>query len=265
MKLIAEVEFSNWDKKIEVDVTNQNVMVSDFIIIKNKTGTDIAKIIKIKQTEDNTELTNAMIRKASDDDLYRMNELQKEKKQVIDKCKELIQHHNLEMKLIDVRFTFDGGHIIFAFAADGRIDFRDLVKDLTRHFKKSIRLHQIGIRDEIKITGDIGACGRHLCCGSFLKDLKSITSDLAEKQQVAHRGSERISGVCGRLRCCLEYEEKGYEEIMKTMPPIGTIVKTSQGKGEVLGWHTLKQTVDVLLVDNETIVEVPIKELKRKK
>jgi cell fate regulator YaaT (PSP1 superfamily) len=164
------------------------------------------------------------------------------------------------MKVVDAHFSFDGGRLIFPFIADGRVDFRQLVKDLTHHFQKSIRLQQIGIRDEAKITGDFGSCGRQLCCKTHLKSLVSITSELAEVQQIAHRGSERLSGQCGRLRCCLAYEGKNYEELASNLPAIGSTIKTPQGKGEVIGWHTLKQTVDVALNgDRNNVIEFSLK------
>ena len=123
--------------------------------------------------------------------------------------------------------------------------FRDLVKDLSRKYGKSIRLHQIGIRDEARLSGDCGHCGRQLCCAGFLHDLNSITSDMAEVQQCVHRGSDRISGACGRLMCCLAYEAEGYRELATKMPPLGAKVNVDGKKGVILGHHTLKQTVDV--------------------
>jgi len=163
----------------------------------------------------------------------------------MDFCKKMASKHKLPMKLVDVHYSFDGSRLTFAFIADGRIDFRDLVKDLTRHFSRTIRLQQIGIRDEAKLIGDYGHCGRPLCCGRFLKDLTSISSEMAEIQQVAHRGSERISGICGRLMCCLAYEENGYEELAKKLPAIGTRVDVDGKKGVIVGHHVLKQSVDV--------------------
>ena len=260
---IAEVQFNIWDKKNDCQVNNQDIKSGDFVVVKTKNGTDFGKAMKIKESEKEDLELDLVLRKATDEDCQKIDSLNANNKEVLEKCREVISKHNLNMKLIDVRISLDGGHMVFAFAAEGRIDFRDLVKDLTKIFKKSIRLHQVGIRDEMKITGDIGACGKELCCKKFLKDLKSVTSDLAELQQVSHRGSERISGVCGRLRCCLAYEQNGYEELAKKLPPIGSIINTPQGKGEVIGWHTLKQSVDVVLVENEAITEVPLANIRR--
>jgi len=169
----------------------------------------------------------------------------------------------LPMKIIDVHFAFDGSRVTFAFIADGRIDFREMVKDLTRHFGRTIRLQQIGIRDEAKIMGDYGHCGRGLCCRGHLKNLASITSEMAELQQCSHRGSDRISGVCGRLMCCLAYEQSGYEQLAEDFPALGAEIKASGKTGKVIGYHTLKQTVDVEFGqnngDSRTVAEVDIK------
>ena len=168
-----------------------------------------------------------------------------EKKEALEVCRKTKDRHDLPMKFIDVHYSFDGSRVTFAFIADGRIDFRELVKDLTRHFGKTIRLQQIGIRDEAKIMGDVGHCGQRLCCRGHLKNLESITSEMADIQGCAHRGSDRISGVCGRLMCCLAYEQRGYEELVKNLPPIGAKVNVDGKRGIVVGHNPLKQAVKV--------------------
>ena len=149
------------------------------------------------------------------------------------------------LKLVGVNFSFDNSRVTFAFSAEGRVDFRELVKELTYHFNKSIRLNQIGTRDEAKTMGDCGPCGKSLCCKKFIKDFSSITSEMAETQQVVHRGSSRISGICGRLMCCLAYEQQGYEEMCKKLPAVGTRVNVDGKRGVIVGHHVLKQSVDV--------------------
>ncbi len=168
------------------------------------------------------------------------------------------------MKLIDVRFSFKGQRLTFAFTSEARVDFRALVRDLNAKFNLSIRLTQIGTRDEAKISGDCGSCGRGLCCRGFIKEFNSISSEMAEKQQVVHRGSERISGVCGRLMCCLSYEYEAYKELAKNLPQPGEIIKVNGRKGKVLGQHILKQSVDVLFRDGkngdgEVVIEIDYK------
>jgi cell fate regulator YaaT (PSP1 superfamily) len=213
---------------------------------KSMEGVDLEQPVKV------------ISRKATKEDLEVLLERNKTKMWAMTECRALITKHSLPIKLVDAYFTFDDARVTFAFIADGRVDFRELLKELNKKFHKNIRLQQLGIRDEIKMTGDIGCCGRDLCCKTHLKELASITSDLADLQQVAHRGSDRLSGVCGRLKCCLLYEKAHYEELADKLPMIGEKIKTEHGKGQVISWHVLKQTVDVLLDDQQTIVEVPI-------
>jgi cell fate regulator YaaT (PSP1 superfamily) len=175
------------------------------------------------------------------------------------------------MKLIDVHFSFDTSKVTFAFSAEGRVDFRLLVRDLTGHFNRTIRLHQIGKRDEAKAIGDCGPCGRILCCKSFIKDFASITSKMAETQQVVHRGSERISGLCSRLKCCLQYEQEGYKELAKKLPNIGEEIEVEGEKATVVNCNVLKQTVDARFKNHsngenhgDTVMEVDIENYTKK-
>lgn len=269
--VIVEVQFASWDKIYDFGLPQgeglvfdkNDFKVNEYVIVETKLGVEIGNVVGIKEVDDKViaagEEIKPILRKATAEDLDKVIYKNKDKEEAMSFCRDLIGKYKLSMKLVDVHFSFDGGRVTFAFIADGRIDFRELVKDLTRHFQKSIRLQQLGIRDEAKAIGDVGPCGRNLCCKQFLKDLKSVTSEFADVQQVAHRGSEKLSGICGRLKCCLAYEKNGYEELAKKMPAIGSIIKSPQGKGQVLGWHTLKQTVDIRLEDGDTIVEVSVK------
>ena len=209
-----------------------------------------------------------ILRIASERDREKLSSLA-DKKKALDFCKEMKKKYDLPMKFIDVHFAFDGSRITFAFIADGRVDFRELVKDLTRHFGRTIRLQQIGIRDEAKIMGDFGHCGNELCCRGPLKTLTSITSEMAELQQCSHRGSDRISGICGRLMCCLAYEQSGYEELYVKLPPIGTKVNVDGKRGVIVGHHTLKQSVDVEFTGDKpgdkTRIEIDLNRNKEKK
>jgi len=258
---VIEVRFTPWGKIYYFDSTTSDFKVGDYVIVKTEVGTELGQIVGLKniKEEELTELgeLKKVLRKANAADLNKFKSDQEQSKEALDYCQQMLDKYNLPMKLVDVHFSFDGGRITFAFTSESRVDFRNLVKDLTRHFQKSIRLHQLGIRDEAKIMGELGPCGRRLCCAGFLKNLESITSDLAELQQVAHRGSDRLSGVCGRLMCCLNYEKKLYEALNAKLPPIDSEVKTPTGKkGRVVNKHVLKQTVDVKMEDG-TIVEVP--------
>lgn len=273
---IAKIQFAPWDKVYHFDANGLDIKVGDKVIVKTDLGKEIGEVIGLcnpensecikcheskaselpvagvsqgdanqeSQDDKTTKEIKPIIRKATSVDLEsRVSE--EEIRKAFDFCKKMIDKHKLEMKLVDVNFSFDRSRVTFAFIADGRVDFRELVKDLTRNFNKSIRLHQIGIRDEARIMGDCGHCGRDLCCKKHLKDLASITSEMAEAQQVVHRGSERISGICGRLMCCLAYEQAGYEESQKKLPPIGAKVNVDGQRGVVIGHHVLKESVDV--------------------
>jgi cell fate regulator YaaT (PSP1 superfamily) len=260
---IAAIQFHPWDKIYNFEAGSQDYMVGDYVVVETKMGIELGKIVGFDEMSDEDmkkmpEPMRPITRKANKEDLEKALQLKKNKVRAFDECKAMIKKNNLPIKLVDVHFSFDDSRVTFAFIADGRVDFRELLKDLNKVFKKNIRLQQIGIRDEMKINGDTGACGRNLCCQTFYKDLGNVTSDLADLQQVAHRGSERLSGVCGRLKCCLNYEKDLYNSLADKLPLIGEQVKTPHGKGQVISWHVLKQTVDVLLEDKETIVEFQI-------
>jgi cell fate regulator YaaT (PSP1 superfamily) len=235
------------------------------VIIKTEQGTDSAKIIKLEDRPENKEIEqeslNILIRKATPIDLEKVCKKNETKTQTMKECEELIKKHRLPMKLIDLVFHFDGGRMTFAFAASTKIDFRELVQDLAKKFHKSIRLYQVGARQEVEMAGDVGPCGQHLCCLGFLKKLGNVTTELIFDQQVAHRGVDRLSGVCGRLKCCLLYEEENYKALAENLPAVGTTVKTTHGEGKVLSWHILKQTV-MVEVDKDTVIEVPVAEIK---
>ena len=262
---VAQVQFAPWDKSYNFAVRDDlNLQVGDQVVVKTSLGTEVGKVISLfkspkDELPEEAQESKSILRKVTTEDLNILSAHQKQRPAAMEYCKEAVERHNLPMKIVDVHFSFDGGRLTFVFIADGRVDFRDLVKDLTHHFQKSIRLQQIGIRDEAKMAGDVGPCGRKLCCKSHLKELRSITSETAELQQIAHRGSDRLSGICGRLRCCLAYEKELYQELSKNLPPIGSIIKTPQGKGEIINWHILRQTVDVALQgDERNIIEVPV-------
>ena len=262
---VVQVQFVPWDKAYNFDPVNSVLAIGDYVVTKTELGVEIGKVIGFKELNEQEveELgeIKAILRKATTTDLEKIPG-EKQKKKALEYCKKMIDKYKLPMKLTDVHYAFDGSRLTFAFIADGRIDFRELVKDLTKHFSRTIRLQQIGIRDEAKLIGDYGHCGRQLCCGRFLSNLASITSEMAELQRVAHRGSERISGICGRLMCCLAYEEDGYEALAKKLPLLGARVDVDGKKGVVVGHHILKQSVDVEFLgengEKGAIVEVDL-------
>lgn len=240
---IAQIQFAAWDKVYDFSLGEVKASKGDYVIVDTELGMELGRVSRIIEGAGAADI-KPVIRKASYDDVSRLAD-DKRKKEALDFCSEMSEKHGLNMKLIDVHFSFTGNRLNFAFISEGRVDFRALVKDLAARFNANIRLTQIGTRDEAKMTGDCGPCGRGLCCREFLCDFSSITSEMAEAQQVVHRGSDRISGMCGRLMCCLSYEYIGYKEMDGELPPIGTKVNIDGSKGVVVGHHILKQTVDV--------------------
>ncbi|MFH1226260.1 MAG: regulatory iron-sulfur-containing complex subunit RicT [bacterium] len=260
MLKVLEIRFTPWGKVYYFDGSLADYRAGEHVIVNTEVGVELGQVVGLKAIKEEAmaELgeLKKILRRANPDDLAKSKKDQGQKNEVLAYCQQVVGRMVLPMKLVDAHFSFDGGRITFAFTSESRIDFRDLVRDLTRHFQKSIRLHQLGIRDEARIMGELGPCGRRLCCAGFLRNLTSVTSDAAECQQVAHRGSERLSGVCGRLMCCLNYEKKMYEELGKKLPALASEVKTAKGIGHVCVRHILKQSVEVELKDG-TRVEVP--------
>lgn len=297
---IAEVQFTSWDKVYYFDLNNLTLKVGDKVIVKTELGLELGEIVGLPNTADldlskmrtrkkslpensaglDTQENNEkaaeesspenkfkpVIRLANVSDIGKIASLA-DKKEALAFAKKAKEKYDLHMKFIDVHFAFDASRLTFAFIADGRVDFREMVKDMTRHFGRTIRLQQIGIRDEARIMGDVGHCGLGICCRGHLKTLDSISSEMAELQQCSHRGSERISGACGRLMCCLSYEQAGYEELKKKMPEIGTKVNVDGKRGVIIGQHVLKQSVNVEFKggngDDRTIVEIDLNRNKK--
>ena len=191
-----------------------------------------------------------IMREATPADLQQIEKNEKKIKDVMATCEKKIREHNLSMKLIDAEYSFDRSRIIFYFTAEGRIDFRDLIKDLAAIFKARIELKQIGVRDEARFLGGFGPCGRRLCCTSFLKDFEPVTIKMAKEQNLPLNPT-KISGLCGRLMCCLGYEHKCYKELMKHLPREGERVKVKDIKGRVVSVNTIKRTVVVEAEDGK--------------
>jgi len=268
---IIQIKFCPWDK--EYDFSNDNnleLKKEDKVVVETDVGVDVGEVVAVQDIDESGKKIDLkpISRLARTEDIKKMSLSKKDKEEIMAYCRSLVKRHNLPMKIIDVHCSYDDSRLKFAFIADGRIDFRELVKDLARHYQKSIILHQVGIRDEAKISGDIGRCGvRGMCCKSFLGELGGINSEMAENQQIAHRGSERLSGTCGRLMCCLQFENEGYQEMAKNLPPIGLIVKYEGLLAEVIGWHTLKKSVDLRVKnkgETERIFDVSLDKIKIK-
>jgi cell fate regulator YaaT (PSP1 superfamily) len=195
--------------------------------------------------------TREIIRRASEKEIELFQKNEEKKKEILSTCKIEAKRLELVMKLIDARISFDGGSMVVIFTAEERVDFRELVKNLSRIFHRSVRMHQIGSRDEARKCGGCGVCGRDLCCMRLAGNLPSISIDMARVQQVAHRGSERISGFCGRLMCCLSYEACQYKDMLKGMPEVHASVKTPDGAGEVIEINAVTGIVKVRFADGK--------------
>ena len=227
----------------------------DRVIVETARGVEFGKVVTgPKEVEDDkiTQPLKSVIRIANEED-YKKEEKNREKeKEAFNICLEKIRKHGLEMKLIDAEYTFDNNKVLFYFTADGRIDFRELVKDLAAVFRTRIELRQIGVRDETKIMGGIGICGRELCCHSYLSEFVPVSIKMAKEQNLSLNPT-KISGVCGRLMCCLKNEEETYEYLNSRLPNVGDYVTTDDGlKGEVSSVSVLRQMVKVLVeVDDE--------------
>ena len=240
----------------------------DQVIVETARGVEFGNVVmgpKEVKDEEITQPLKTVIRLATEDDRRVEEKNRKKEKEAFQICLEKIHKHELEMKLIDAEYTFDNNKVLFYFTADGRIDFRELVKDLASVFKTRIELRQIGVRDETKIVGGIGICGRPLCCASYLSEFIPVSIKMAKEQNLSLNPT-KISGVCGRLMCCLKYEEDTYEELNGRLPNIGDYVTTDDGlKGEVHSVSILRQLVKVIVTvnnDEKEIREYKVDQLK---
>jgi cell fate regulator YaaT (PSP1 superfamily) len=246
--IVAGVRFHNQDKNYDFDSAGLDLALGDIVVVETEIGIESGKVASIEKKPDDAksrEKLKPVLRKATTTDLEKIKKYDKKVEEAVAYCRKTVSKLGLEMKLVDAHFAFDGSRVTFYFTADSRIDFRELVKDLTRNFQKSVRLQQIGSRDAAAKIGDYGICGRKLCCAKFLKEFESITLDTARVQQMEHRGSDRLSGCCGRLMCCLLYEAKTYKELASKMPEMGEEVLTKNGSGRVISRNILKQEVQV--------------------
>ncbi len=253
MKNIIGVRFKKLGKIYFFNPKNVNVKKGDKVIVETSQGEEFGEVvIPNRKVEDDkiVEPLKKVIRIANHKDYKHYEECRRKEKEAFDICIKKIKEHKLNMNLTDVEFKFDNSKILFYFTADGRIDFRELVKDLAAIYKTRIELRQIGVRDEVKRIGGNGVCGRELCCCSFLSDFETVSIKMAKEQNISLNPS-KISGNCGRLMCCLKYENDVYEEKLKRLPKIGAIVKTEDGQGEVDNIETLKERVRVKIKDGE--------------
>lgn len=249
MTRIIGVRFKPTGKVYYFDPQGIEVNRGDYVIVETSRGIEYGQVMYgIKEVEDSvvTKPLKGVLRIATQEDTRKYNENKEKEKQAAKICMDKISEHGLDMKLVEVEYTFDGSKVLFYFTSDGRVDFRDLVKDLASVFKTRIELRQIGVRDESKVLGSIGVCGRNLCCSEFLGEFVPVSIKMAKEQGLSLNPT-KISGACGRLMCCLKYEQDTYEELNRITPSVGAIVDTPDGKGTIAYVSLLKGKVSVKL------------------
>lgn len=244
---IIGVRFSSAGKIYYFDPKGEQLSVGTKILVETARGVELGHVVIANKNVDDSEIVaplKPIIRKANEDDFKTVAENKEKEKDAFIIAAEKIREHNIDMKLVDVEYTFDRSKILFYFTADGRVDFRELVKTLASIFHTRIELRQIGVRDEARQIGSYGICGRNLCCGTFLDDFRPVSIKMAKEQGLSLNPT-KISGVCGRLMCCLQYEQNAYDDMLKKLPHKGAVVETRDGKGIVVDVATLKGEVKV--------------------
>ncbi len=253
MKKIIGVKFKKPGKIYFFDPGDLKISKNDNVIVETTMGEEIGVVIVPNREIEESKLTTPLkkvMRIATKEDLDSQMKYKSKEPEAFRICKEKIKKYKLDMNLIDVEYKFDGSKILFYFTADGRIDFRELVKDLASVFRTRIELRQIGVRDEVKRIGGNGVCGRELCCCTFLNNFETVSIKMAKEQNIALNPS-KISGNCGRLMCCLKYEQDVYSEKLSRLPKVGALVKTEAGEGTVEGVEVLKEVLKVKIKDGD--------------
>ena len=266
---VIGVRFRNAGKIYYFDPAGREIHTGDHVIVETARGIEYGYVVLGSREVPDDKVVQplkSVIRMASKEDEEVELKNHEKEKEAFRICKEKIRKHGLQMKLIDAEYTFDNNKVLFYFTADGRIDFRELVKDLASVFKTRIELRQVGVRDETKIVGGIGICGRPLCCHSYLSEFIPVSIKMAKEQNLSLNPT-KISGVCGRLMCCLKNEEETYEELNSKLPNVGDYVTADDGlKGEVHSVSVLRQLVKVIVItkDEKEIREYRVDQLKFK-
>ncbi|MDQ0273120.1 PSP1 domain-containing protein [Cytobacillus purgationiresistens] len=260
---VVGVRFKKAGKIYYFDPGDLSIQKDDFVIVETVRGVEYGKVVIAPKKVDEHDVVlplKKVLRIADQKDRMIVEENRQAAKEAYDVCCEKVTTHQLDMKLVDVEYTFDRNKVIFYFTADGRVDFRELVKDLAAIFRTRIELRQIGVRDEAKMLGGIGPCGRMLCCSTFLGDFDPVSIKMAKDQNLSLNPT-KISGLCGRLMCCLKYENDEYETAKKQLPDIGEWVKTPEGSGKVVGLNILERILQVNLKEQERVLEFTLEEI----
>lgn len=262
MKKVVGIRFKPAGKTYYFDPKNLDIKQNDMVVVETSRGVEMGRTViadkELSESDGFNKQLKEVLRVATEEDMQTALQNREREKEAFQICLEKIKEHKLEMKLVEVEYSFDGSKILFYFTADGRIDFRELVKDLATVFRTRSELRQIGVRDESKAVGSIGVCGKPLCCSQFLDEFAPVSIKMAKVQGLSLNPT-KISGACGRLMCCLNFEEETYEELMKVTPKQGSLVKTPDGNGTIEYVSLLRGLVKVRL-DNE--IEKTLKEFK---
>ncbi len=249
MAEVIGVRFKSTGKVYYFDPQGTPMEKGDMAIVETARGLECGEVAMANRSVNDDSIVQplkSMIRKATPEDVKKLQENKEKEKSAFVQCEKKIADHKLDMKLVDVEYTFDNSKILFYFTADGRVDFRELVKDLAGIFRTRIELRQIGVRDEAKMLGGLGICGREFCCGSFLNGFQPVSIKMAKEQGLS-LNPVKISGACGRLMCCLKYEQEAYMDLLRTTPKIGAVVSTQDGKGVVVDQNLLTGKLTVRL------------------
>ena len=260
---VVGVRFKKAGKIYYFDPGDLSIQKDDFVIVETVRGIEHGKVVIAKKQVGEQDIVlplKKVVRIADQKDRMIVEENKHAAEEAYQVCNEKVNEHQLDMKLVDVEYTFDRNKIIFYFTADGRVDFRELVKDLAAIFRTRIELRQIGVRDEAKMLGGIGPCGRMLCCSTFLGDFDPVSIKMAKDQNLSLNPT-KISGLCGRLMCCLKYENDEYETAKEQLPDLGEIIATPHGAGKVVGLNLLERVLQVELKEQDRVLEYTLDEI----
>ena len=252
---VIGVRFKEVGKIYYFDPDNIKFTLGQKVIVETSRGVECGEVAmanRIISDENIVKPLKKVMRPATPEDLKAVEENAERERQAFEVCNQKIAEHKLEMKLVDVEYTFDNNKILFYFTADGRVDFRELVKDLAAVFRTRIELRQIGVRDEAKMLGGIGVCGRPFCCSSFLGEFQPVSIKMAKEQNLSLNPT-KISGICGRLMCCLKYEQEAYESLIRITPKVGANVSTPEGRGVVQETNLLTGSMKIVLDKNPDV------------
>ncbi|WP_026693239.1 PSP1 domain-containing protein [Peribacillus kribbensis] len=260
---VVGVRFKKAGKIYYFDPGDLDIPKDEFVIVETVRGVEFGKVVTARKQVGEKDVVlplKKVLRVADAKDRMIVEENKAAAEEAYSTCCNKVEEHQLDMKLVDVEYTFDRNKVIFYFTADGRVDFRELVKDLASIFRTRIELRQIGVRDEAKMLGGIGPCGRMLCCSTFLGDFEPVSIKMAKDQNLSLNPT-KISGLCGRLMCCLKYENDEYESAKEQLPDLGEMIQTPNGTGKVVGLNILERVLQIELVEQERVLEYTLDEI----